>query len=140
VDEKLILETTLLVDLERELARGLSGPVQAFLAAHESARLHITFTVAGELAAGTSLSDRSRWRAFVAPFRVLPFSEEVAWRYGQSYRYLQGVGLLIGANDLWIAATALAYDIPLATRNRRHFRRVPGLELAKYGEDETSSG
>jgi predicted nucleic acid-binding protein len=138
VESKVILETTFLVDLERELARGSTGPVQDFLAAHEDARLHITFTVAGELAAGTSLSDRSRWRAFIAPFLVLPFSEDVACQYGQSYRYLRGVGLLIGANDLWIAATALAYDMPLATRNRRHFRRVPGLELATYGEDETS--
>jgi predicted nucleic acid-binding protein len=135
--EELILETTFLVDLERELARSSHGPAQGFLEARKDARLHITFTVAGELAAGASLSDRDRWRRFVAPFRILPFHEEVAWQYGQSYRYLQGVGLLIGTNDLWIAATALAYDMPLATRNRRHFSRVPGLKLASYGNDET---
>lgn len=134
--EEVILETTFLVDLERELARNSQGPVQAFLEARKDARLHITFTVAGELAAGASLSDRDRWRRFVAPFRILPFCEEVAWQYGQNYRYLQRVGLLIGTNDLWIAATALAYDMPLATRNRRHFSRVPGLKLASYHDDE----
>jgi predicted nucleic acid-binding protein len=138
VVEALILETTFLVDLERELARGSSGPAQEFLAARKQTPLHITYTVAGELAAGASLSDRERWRRFVAPFRILPFHEDVAWRYGQSYRYLQGQGLLIGTNDLWIAATALAYDMPLATRNRRHFSRVPGLRLASY--DAVGSG
>lgn len=35
----------------------------------------------------------------------------------------------IGQNDLWIAATALAYDKPLVTRKRRHFDRIPGLRL-----------
>jgi predicted nucleic acid-binding protein len=136
--EDLILETTFLVDLERELARDSKGPAQDFLEAHQDARLHVTFTIAGELAAGASLSHRDRWKTFIAPFRILPTYEEVAWQYGQSYRYLQGVGLLIGSNDLWIAATALAYDMPLATRNRRHFRRVPGLKLASYGRDEES--
>jgi predicted nucleic acid-binding protein len=136
VAKDLILETTFLVDLERELARGASGPAQAFLEARKDARLHITFTVAGELAAGTSLSNRERWQRFVAPFRLLPFHEDVAWSYGQTYRYLREQGLLIGTNDLWIAATALAYDMPVATRNRRHFGRVPGLELASYGSAE----
>lgn len=136
--EALILETTFLTDLERELARSTSGEAQEFLESRGDARLHITFTIAGELAAGASLSERDRWREFLAPFRILPFHEDVAWQYGQSYRYLKAQGLLIGTNDLWIAATALAYDIPLATRNRRHFSRVPGLKIASYrgrGED-----
>ena len=31
--------------------------------------------------------------------------------------------------DALIAASALTYDLPLMTRNRRHFERVSGLEL-----------
>jgi len=57
---------------------------------------------------------------------------DVAWKYGQTFRYLRDNGLLIGTNDLWIAATALAYDLPVVTRNRRHFLRVPGLEVSDY--------
>lgn len=130
--EALILETTFLVDLERELARGETGPAQEFLGRRPNASLHITYTIAGELAAGASLSDRDRWRSFVAPFRILPFDEDVAWHYGQSYRYLRAQGLLIGANDLWIASTSLAYDVPIATRNHREFSRVPGLKVSAY--------
>ncbi len=40
--------------------------------------------------------------------------------------------MLIGTNDLWIAATALANDMPLVTKNAEHFRRVPGIEIADY--------
>ena len=38
-------------------------------------------------------------------------------------------GEVIGAHDLWIAATALAHVFGMATGNRRHFGRVPGLRV-----------
>jgi alpha-L-fucosidase 2 len=52
--------------------------------------------------------------------------------YGRAYRYLEANGLLIGGNDLWIAATALAHELPVVTRNAAHFGRVPGLEVLSY--------
>lgn len=128
----LILETTFLIDLERELARGVSGPAQAFLTAHSDEPLHITFTIAGELAAGMPGDARDRWRTFVAPFETLTCSEAVCWEYGQAFRYLQANALLIGTNDLWIAATALAFGKRLVTRNLVDYRRVPGIEVLTY--------
>jgi hypothetical protein len=41
------LETTFLIDLERELLDGRVGPAQQFLADHRAEPLYITFTVAG---------------------------------------------------------------------------------------------
>jgi tRNA(fMet)-specific endonuclease VapC len=32
-------------------------------------------------------------------------------------------------NDLWVAATALRYDLPLVTHNRRDFEDIPGLTV-----------
>lgn len=46
--------------------------------------------------------------------------------------HLRDNGNLIGANDLWIAATGLAYEMPVVTRNVEHFKRVPGLEVESY--------
>ena len=135
--ESLILETSFLVDFERENNRGVPGPALAFLEAHEDARLYITFTVAGELAAALSLADRARWEEFIEPFHILPFTDDVAWEYGRAYRYLQGKRMLIGANDLWIAATALAHRIPIVTRDAEHYRRVPDLQVLSYRDDLT---
>ena len=123
--DALILETSFLIDLERELIAGSPGPVQLFLESHQVQKLHITFTIAGELAAGPRMNERAMWNELVSPFEVLPCTPEVSWRYGRLYRYLSDNGLLIDANDLWIAATALAFVMPVVTRNKRHFARVP---------------
>lgn len=128
--EGLILETTFLVDLERELIAGKSGRAQTFLTSRPGELLYLTFTVAGELAAGTD--GRPRWERFLSPFQILPSTADVCWEYGKAFRYLQTNGLLIGANDLWIAATALVNDCGLVTRNVREFQRVPGLVVVEY--------
>ena len=131
MESKLILETTFLIDLEREKHRGAGSAVR-FLEDHKKFQLYLTHTVCGEIAAGMPMSDRARWSAFVRPFCVLPWTSEIDWHYGTVYRYLQKNGQLIGANDLWIAATALAHDLPLVTANTAHFQRVPGLRFLEY--------
>lgn len=128
----LIVETTFLIDLEREHNKGRPGRALAFLESHEDARLYLPFIVAGELAAGASMADRARWEVFLAPFYVLVSTPDVSWEYGRAYRYLQENGRLIGGNDLWIAATALAYKMPIVTRNARDYRRVPGVTVEEY--------
>lgn len=130
--DPLILETTFLIDLEREHHRGRTGRAIGFLEAREDARLYLTFTIAGELAAGASMAERPTWEQFLGPFYVLPSSPEVSWEFGRAYRHLSKNGQLIGSNDLWIAATALAYRMPVVTANQRDFERVPGLEVISY--------
>jgi predicted nucleic acid-binding protein len=132
VGDALILETTFLIDLEREAARKAPAAAHAFLERRPDQRLLITPTVAGELACGSSLAQRARWESVVSRFHVLPLDHDVCWEYGKAFRYLQANGLLIGANDLWIAAAGIAYETPVVTRNARHYSRVPGLQVVEY--------
>ncbi len=92
----------------------------------------MTVTTAGELAAGASATEREAWADLLRRFDLPPIDREVCWRYGQLFRYLKDNGLLIGTNDLWIAATAVVSGRPLVTRNARHFRRVPDLRVIGY--------
>lgn len=129
----MILDSTFLVDFEREVRRGKPGPAILFLEKNPDEPVMITFTIAGELAAGESLGqERSRWEAFIEPYQLLGFTPEVAWHFGEIYRDLKKAGALIGANDLWIAATARAYGISLVTRNADDFARIAGLDLRRY--------
>jgi len=131
-DEALILETTFLVDLEREARAGVPGRAHTFLEAHPDQELCITLTTAGELASGPRVADRAAWQSLVSRFRILSPDLEASWSYGQAFRYLSDNGLLIGANDLWIAAVALRHGLSLVTRDEAHFRRVPGLRVVGY--------
>jgi predicted nucleic acid-binding protein len=55
-----------------------------------------------------------------------------SWHYGEIYRCLAAMGQLIGANDLWIAATAIHYAMPLVTNNYSEFSRVAVLEILRF--------
>lgn len=131
MENALILETSFLIDFERERRSG-KGPSLDFLAANPDRLLLITHTIAGELASGVSISSGDRWQRFIRPFRILKMTPEVDWRYGQLCLYLKNQDRLIGVNDLWIAATALVYACPVVTANDAHFRRIPDLEVLTY--------
>lgn len=133
MDDTLILESTFLIDLEREQRRGTAGIAMEFLALHRHHRFAITPTIAGELAAGTSMTARPGWEEFLRSFRWLPITPDVAWRFGRTFQFLRVNGMSVGVNDLWIAATALSHDVPVVTANVRDFARIPGLEVIGYG-------
>ena len=70
----------------------------------------------------------SQFEGFLSTLDVLPVDLEVGHRYASIRRELRRQGQLVPDNDSWIAATALANDLTLVTRDR-HFERVPGLKL-----------
>jgi tRNA(fMet)-specific endonuclease VapC len=51
--------------------------------------------------------------------------------YGQVKAELAGIGKLIPENDIWIAAMARQFDLPLATRDA-HFAQVPRLKTLAW--------
>jgi tRNA(fMet)-specific endonuclease VapC len=128
----LILDTNFVITAERDARRGLSGRAHAFLTAHPNETFYITFTVAGELACGQSTAVRRDWERLCRRYPILPWTKEIAWHYGEIYRDLAAKGELIGGNDLWIAATALAHSFGLVTSNIDEFRRVPGLVVERF--------
>lgn len=63
---------------------------------------------------------------------ALSLSPEVAGHYGRVRLELQRAGTPIGANDLWIAAHALATDLTLVTNNEREFARIGALKMENW--------
>lgn len=125
----MIFDTNILIQLERETRRGEDGSAIKFMRSLPATRMCITPTIAGEFACGLSMAKHEKWLEFLSPFEVLPITQDVTWQYGQIYQKLSSIGKIIGTNDLWIAATALAHSVPVATNNVREFSRVKGLEV-----------
>lgn len=68
---------------------------------------------------------------FFATVPVVPFDQRCEARFQE----LRPHDPRIGTQDLRIAATALANDLTVVTRNRRDFERVPGLAIEDWSSD-----
>lgn len=93
----------------------------------------------GELYYGASKSRQSsaafaQLQLFVRDVPVVAVDLEAAKVYGEVRSLLEWKGQLIGNNDLWIGAHALALGVTLATNNEREFRRVPRLAVENWTE------
>ena len=73
-----------------------------------------------------------RLRQLIQIIPALPMPEDAAEVYGKVRFDLESRGEVIGNNDLWIAAHALAGQLVLVTNNDREFRRVRGLKLQNW--------
>lgn len=64
------------------------------------------------------------------PVESLPV--EAAAEYAEIRSDLGRRGVLIGPNDLWIAAHARSRGLTIVTGNEREFRRVPNLVVENW--------
>jgi predicted nucleic acid-binding protein len=125
-----IFDSTFFVALHRELQRGEAGPAQAFLQRHEDEVPGMSEITRGELARG--FASRVAWTDFCDRFVNFPFNDAVAWQAAVIFNDLRRRGLPTGENDLWIAATAIAADEALVTKNLRHFQPIRGLRVMTH--------
>ena len=77
-----------------------------------------------------------RLNALSELIEVLPFDKDAAMAYGDVRSDLEKRGLIIGGNDLFIAAHALSLKMTLVTNNQREFSRVNGLKIENWVEGE----
>jgi predicted nucleic acid-binding protein len=127
-----ILDTTVLVDLQKELRRDKPGAATRLLDTTGDAPVFISFVTWMEFAEGFGDDGRPACERFLSGFQVLWPDADTAWRAARVSRSLRGSGRPIGDHDLWIAALALQHGHAVASRNREHFQRVPGLSFLSY--------
>ena len=90
------------------------------------AQFGITFVTLGELTQWTILRDwgprqHERLNQWMAAKAIIPYSNDVARKWGEISAYARRRGRPRPQNDTWIAACCLVYDIPLATMNVKDF-------------------
>lgn len=93
--------------------------------------------VLGELEFGAEKSahvekNRARLARLTENIPSAPLDTETSRHYGLIRANLEKKGTPIGANDLWIAAQALALGAVLVTDNVGEFSRVEGLEVENW--------
>ena len=91
----------------------------------------------GELMYGVSKSKQKEaaiaiLQAMMQVLPPVPLPAAAGAIYGEVRAELESRGKIIGNNDLWIAAHALAAGLILVTNNEREFRRVKGLKIHNW--------
>lgn len=61
--------------------------------------------------------------------QILSFTESVSIKAAQIYHELRKGNKMIEFRDIFIAATCLVYELPILTLNKKHFKRIKGLEI-----------
>lgn len=99
--------------------------------------------VVAELLAGVQLADsparaasrQARIDALADRLRVVPFDREAAGRWARLYAELYRRGRLVPANDLAVAATAVAlgFGVLVGPGGETHFRRIADLRVVMIG-------
>lgn len=86
----------------------------------------------GVLGSQNAKRRRAQYEQFLAVVHVLPFDLAVSRRAAEIRHGLGRRGETIGPLDTLIAATALAHNATLVTRNEREFGRVQGLTTVNW--------
>jgi predicted nucleic acid-binding protein len=68
----------------------------------------------------------------LARLPIVPFDLPAARAHARLGSELRAKGAQVGAHDLIIAATAVAIDFAVATRDLRSFPRITGLTLHRW--------
>jgi len=77
---------------------------------------------------GLSARERQQIQELLARYRIALVDDAVADKYWILLKKYEQQGL--GQADAIIAATAWQLDLPLLTRNQKHFRNITEIELA----------
>jgi predicted nucleic acid-binding protein len=82
------------------------------------------------LSGAKSTRQKNEVSALLAAVPSLSLDAPAADTASEIRRSLERSGNSIGMADSLIAGIAVTAGLPLLTRNRRHFERIPGLQLA----------
>jgi tRNA(fMet)-specific endonuclease VapC len=127
-----LLDTNVVSDL----VRNPQGKVAQHIRKVGEAQVCTSIIVAAELRYGAAKKRSPRLsaqlEAVLGALEVLPFEIPADAAYGVLRAQLEQAGRPIGANDLLIAAQAIALDCTIVTDNKKEFARIENLPCENW--------
>jgi tRNA(fMet)-specific endonuclease VapC len=124
------------INIVSDLVRNPQGKVARQVRRVGEKHVCTSIIVAAELRYGADKKGSTRLssqlEAVLGALEVIPFEAPADTSYGLLRTRLEHAGTPIGANDLLIAAQALALGHVMVTDNEREFSRVEGLRLQNW--------
>jgi tRNA(fMet)-specific endonuclease VapC len=127
-----LLDTNIVSDL----VRNPQGKIAEQILKVGETKVFTSIIVAAELRYGAEKKQSprlsSQLEAVLGALEILPFEKPSDVSYGSIRAQLERAGKPIGANDLLIAAQALALGYTVVTDNEREFSRVKELHIENW--------
>jgi len=127
-----LLDTNIVSDLVQHP----QGRVAARIAQIGDDKVATSIIVACEMRYGAARKNSPRLFAqletILGALEIVPLESPTDHHYGELRARLEMVGRPISANDMLIAAHALAIDYTLVTDNVREFSRIKGLRVENW--------
>ena len=127
-----LLDTNIVSDLVHHP----QGRVAARIAQSGDEKVATSIIVASEMRYGAARKKSARLSAqletILGALEILPLETPVDRYYGELRARLESAGKPISANDMLIAAHALALDYTFVTDNGREFSRIKGLRVENW--------
>lgn len=121
-----LVDTSVLIDLFRKTDKTKSVLIALV-------RKGYTFCISAiteyEIYTGAGIGQVDFWNDFLDKIEVLPFDKRVARIAVDLNKGLKKKRKQIEIPDLFIAATAVANNLPIATLNKNHFERIDELTV-----------
>lgn len=125
-NEIICLDTSILIDFYRKKVKEKS----VFFQLTSKYKLFaVSIVTEYEIMIGSDMEQSEYWSEFFNTVTILPFNKSANDAAITITRHLKATNKLIEVPDIFIGATALANNIKIATLNRKHFERIPGLEI-----------
>ncbi|MFB2118734.1 type II toxin-antitoxin system VapC family toxin [Parapedobacter sp. 2B3] len=120
------LDTSILIDYYRKKDKRKST---FFQLTHLYKLFAVSIVTEYEVLIGSRPEQEEFWRGFFDKVTVLPFNKPANDAAISITKQLKATNKLIEVPDIFIAATALTHNLPLATLNLKHFKRIDGLNI-----------
>lgn len=125
--EKIVLvDTSILIDYFRKSDKSNSVLIKLL---RQGFNFCISAITEYEIYSGATLSQLSFWDEALKNIRVLAFDQSSVMQAVIINRSLKVKRKQIALANLFIAATAIAHDLPCATLNKKHFERIDELQI-----------
>ena len=127
-DKIVLADTSILIDLFRKSEKANSKFVHLAL---QGLQIQISAITQYEVYSGATVAQLPYWDNLLEKINVLPFDKGVVKQAVIVNKQLKQKRKQIDLADLFIAATAIANNLPFATLNRKHFERIDSLDIVE---------
>lgn len=125
-DKEVMVDTSILIEYFRKKRK---GNTRLYKLVEEGFNIVVSSITEFEILNGAKSDHREFWSQMRTFIEVLPFDSEAARVSADVVASLKKSRKSIDKPDLFIAATALVYQLQFDTLNRKHFKDISGLKL-----------